>query len=390
MFDFDEIISRELTNSIKYDLRKEYFGAEDIQPLWVADMDFASPYFIRDAIIERATHPIYGYSFHPASFFDAITKWMDTQFEWKINPEWLSFCPGVVPAINLCVLAYSDPGDGIIIQPPVYYPFFTAVKNHNRKIIYNQLIETENGYRIDFDDFEMKASQARMFIFCHPHNPVGRVWNMDELSKILKICQQHNITIVSDEIHSDIILNGNQHIPFAKLGEDAKRISITCVSPSKTFNLAGLSTSAVIIPDKEMKSRFTKVLDGMHIGLGNIFGTIASEAAYTHGKEWLSELLTYIEGNLTFLNGFFRERLPELKVFSPEATYLVWIDFKKLGLNSKELSSFLINGAGLALNEGQKFGPGGKGFQRMNIALPRKRLEDALLKLENAIIKIRK
>lgn len=390
IFDFDEIISRENTNSIKYDLREQYFGTNKVQPLWVADMDFPSPPFIREAIIERANHPVFGYSFHPSSFYETIANWMNKQFNFKIKPDWVSFSPGVVPALNLCVLAYSQPGDGIIVQPPVYYPFFTAIKNHNRKIIYNQLVEKENGYCIDFDEFDKKASVASMFILCHPHNPVGRVWNEEELSTILKICLKHKLTIISDEIHSDIILNGNKHTPFARLGEDAASISVTCIAPSKTFNLAGLSTSAVIIPDKTLKARYEKILNGMHIGSGNIFGTIALEAAYRYGSDWLSELMTYIQENLKFLNNFTDNKLPELKIFQPEATYLVWIDFRKLGLTQAELNNFLINEAGLGLNDGQKFGPGGKGFQRMNIALPQKKLNEALLKLEKAMDRFRK
>ena len=388
-YNFDEEIDREGTDCIKFDLRKQYFGTENVQPMWVADMDFAIPPFIRDAVIKRAMHPVYGYTSRPASFNNSVIRWMKLRFDWDVKDEWISFSPGVVPALNLCVLAYTKPGDGIIVQPPVYYPFFKAVKDHKRKILFNQLVEKKNKYYIDFEDFEEKASQATMFILCHPHNPVGRVWTKDDLQKIIDICKKYNVLILSDEIHSDLNLSGFKHIPLATLSDYSTGI-ITCTAPSKTFNLAGLSTSILIIQDKILKSKYDRILDHMHIGMGNIFGNLALEVAYNYGEEWLSQLLEYIEGNYLFLKQFIENKIPELLVTPLEATYLVWIDFRKLPVNSKKLKDFVIQKAELGLSDGPIFGPGGEGFQRMNIAVPRIKLEEALNKLERAISELRK
>ena len=389
-YNFDELIQREETNSVKYDLRKYYFGTSSLQPMWVADMDFATPPFIRDAVISRAKHPIYGYSVRPESFNDSIRQWMKKRFDWNIKNNWMSFSPGIVPGINLCILAFTRPGEGVLVQPPVYFPFFSAITNHNRSIHYNQLIEKDNLYSIDFEDMEEKAAKASVFILCHPHNPVGRVWKTWELQKMAEICNKHKVLIISDEIHSDLMLNGNRHIPLATLGESIADQSITCIAPSKTFNLAGLSTSMLIIPNKSLKARYDEVLENVHVGAGNIFGDTALESAYTHGEEWLSQMISYLEANLDFLTKFIQTRIPELIITPLEATYLVWIDFRGLGMENNRLKEFLCYQAGIGLSDGTTFGPGGDGFHRMNIAVPRIKLEEALLKLENAIIALRK
>jgi cysteine-S-conjugate beta-lyase len=383
-YNFDHIIPRKNTNSVKFDMSKQLFGKEDILPLWVADMDFATPEFIRKAVIKRAEHEIYGYTFRGEGFFSSILNWMKIRHDWEVKKEWISFSPGIVPALNFSIQAFSKPGDSVIIQPPVYFPFFTAVEDHGRKILHNQLLEKNGRYSIDFEDFEKKAKNASMFLFCHPHNPVGRVWNKEELKRLVNICQQNNVVIISDEIHSDLMLNGNKHIPLLKI-EGAREITISFFAPSKTFNLAGLSTSFGICSNNDLKKKFDKQIDQLHIGMGNIFGAVALEAAYTKGADWLDALLLYLSNNLKFLVEFISQRLPVIKVIEAEASYLIWLDFRKLNMNDKDLKEFIINKAGIGFNDGPMFGNEGSGFQRINIALPRKKLEEALLKLEEAI-----
>ncbi|MFW5821253.1 MAG: MalY/PatB family protein [Bacteroidota bacterium] len=383
-YDFDKITRRENTNSVKYDLREEYFGKADVLPMWVADMDFETPGFIRSAIIKRAMHPIYGYTVRKDSFFDSIISWMKKMHDWKVEKDWISFSPGIVPALNMCILAFTKPGDKIMIQPPVYFPFFRAVKDHGRILTENVLLYKNGKYEIDFADFEKKAKDLSAFILCHPHNPVGRVWNYEELKKIVSICKKNNVLILSDEIHSDLILPGNRHIPLLNIA-GAEDISISMYAPSKTFNLAGLSTSFLIIPDKNLKLKYDRVIDNLHMGMGNIFGNVALEAAYDHGEEWLEQLLDYIQENIDYLRDFLKNRIPEVKCIEPEATYLVWLDFNSLGMDDRELKDFIIHKAGLGLNHGPVFGKGGEGFQRINVASPRELLKKALLKLEEAI-----
>ena len=388
-YNFDEIILRENTNCYKYDFREKVFGTQDLQPMWVADMDFASPPFITEAIRKRAGHPVYGYTFRTKGFYDSISGWMKKRFNWNIDNDWISFSPGVVPALNLCVQCFTNPGDGIIVQSPVYFPFFSAVTQHGRKLLNNQLIENDNKYEIDFEDFEKKASEASMFILCHPHNPVGRVWTRTELEQIVTICKKNNVLIISDEIHHDLVLNGYQHIPLGHLSEQASDILICCIAPSKTFNLAGLSTSALIIPNKDLKKKYDATMEGLHIGMGNIFGYIALEAAYNQGEEWLEQLLLYIEKNFSFLQNYLEQKIPEIRVTPLQATYLVWLDFRGLKMDQKELSNFVTFKAGIGMNNGPSFGMGGKGFQRMNVAVPIIKLEEAMHKLEKAIKNIR-
>lgn len=383
-YNFDEIISRENSNSVKFDLRKEYFGNEDVLPMWVADMDFATPEFIREAVMERAKHPVYGYTVRKDEFPEAIVAWMKTRHSWNVDKEWISFSPGIVPALNMCVLAFTEPGDKIMIQPPVYFPFFRAVKDHKRELVENVLVNTNNSYSIDFEDFEEKASESKAFILCHPHNPVGRLWNRDELNRIFEICQKHGVIVFSDEIHSDLILEGRTHIPFLTI-PGAEKITVSMYAPSKTFNLAGLSTSYLVIPDKDLKRKYDRYLDNLHMGLGNIFGAVALQAAYSKGEVWLQELLMYIQQNIEFLDNFLKIRIPAVKAIRPEATYLVWLDFRDLGMNDDDLKEFIIKKAGLGLNHGPVFGSGGSGFQRINVATPRKILEKGLLQLEAAV-----
>jgi cystathionine beta-lyase len=284
----------------------------------------------------------------------------------------------------MAVLAYTQPGDGVLIQPPVYHPFFRAVTDHERKLIYNPLVRSADTYTIDFDDFRKKAAAASLFILCHPHNPVGRVWSREELAEMLSICRENNVVIVSDEIHSDLMLGDSKHIPLLSL-EGADESCAACYSPSKTFNLAGLSTSYMIIPNAELRKKFERIPDNLHVHLGNIFGNTALEAAYNRGDLWLEALLEYLTGNYRFLKKFITEKVPEISVVNCGATYLVWLDFSRFGMNDQELKKFINHEAKLGLNDGPGFGPGGSGFQRINIALPRQKLEEALGLLERAV-----
>jgi cysteine-S-conjugate beta-lyase len=283
-YNFDEIIQRENTDCVKYDLRKKFFGDENVIPLWVADMDFASPDFIKQAIIERAAHGIYGYTFPSENLYSSIANWLLRRHSWNIDKNWILFTPGIVPALNLAIIAFTQPGEKVIVQPPVYFPFFSAVKNNNRNLVYNQLQEINGRYEMDFRDLEKKIDKkTKLLLLCHPHNPIGRVWEMDELNHLIEICADNNITIVSDEIHSDLMLYGKKHTPLASVSETAAKISVTCMAPSKTFNLAGLASSALIIPDPDLKRTFEKTADQVHIGMGNIFGMTAMQAAYEKG-----------------------------------------------------------------------------------------------------------
>ncbi len=385
MWNFDEIINREGTDCIKYDWRKDVFGKADVIPMWVADMDFRTPSFVTDAISERLKHEILGYSFRPDSYFDAFISWVSALHGWSIRHEWIEFSPGVVPALNMCTLAYTNAGDEIIIQPPVYTPFHGAVKDHGRKLLFNNLKETAGGWVMDFEGLRKTITPAtRLIIISNPHNPVGRAWQHAELAELVDICYSNGIVILSDEIHSDLVLPGNVHVPLASLSDRAAAITVTCMAPSKTFNLAGLSTSSMIIPDAGLREKYRKVLVGLHLHLGNIFGNVASEAAYSKGSEWLSEMITYIQGNVDLVMDYCHAHLPRIKPVKPEATYMMWLDCRQMGLSGKDLHRFFIEKAGVGMNEGSAFGPGGEGFMRINLACPRSVVEKALKQIDRA------
>lgn len=385
-YNFDEAPCRENTNCLKWDKREEVFGKTDVIPMWIADMDFTTPPFIIKALRERLDHEILGYSYRPDSYFEAFINWVSELHGWEISREWIEFSPGVVPALNLCTHAYTSPGDEIIIQPPVYPPFFGAVNDHGRKLVFNPLVDTEQGFRIDFEGLrKVITPKTRMLILSNPHNPVGRVWTLEELTELAEICHDRRIVILSDEIHSDLVLPGARHIPLASVSEKAASVTVTCMAPSKTFNLAGLSTSSMIIPDPGLMEKFRKTLVGLHLHLGNIFGNVASEAAYTHGREWLEQLMNYIEGNVDLVINFCRERLPVIRPVRPEATYMIWLDCRAMERNSQELNRFFVEEAGVGMNEGSRFGPGGEGFMRMNLACPKATVVSALEQIENAI-----
>lgn len=390
MWNFDEPTGREGTNCIKYDRREQIFGKKDIIPMWVADMDFNTPDFVTSALRDLLKNEIYGYSFRPPEYYSSIMDWLKIRHNWSILREWITFTPGIVPALNFCTLALTDPGDKIIVQPPVYFPFFSAVEAHGRTLVYNQLVEKEGRWVMDFESLADSIDpRTRMIIISNPHNPVGRVWTPEELTRLAAICLKNNILILSDEIHCDLILPGFTHTPVATLSEEIAGNTITCIAPSKTFNLAGLSTSSVIISNPALRKSFNRVVENLHIGGGNIFGTAASVAAYSHGHQWLDALLDYIDKNVAFVEDYCMKMVPEIIPVQPEATYMIWLDCRKLGMTGRELQHFFVNNAAVGMNEGSTFGPGGEGFMRMNLGTTHKTVIKAMEQIEKAVSSLR-
>ncbi|AKI96724.1 MalY/PatB family protein [Kosmotoga pacifica] len=386
-YNFDEIIDRRGTESYKWDHTKDFFGRDDLLPMWVADMDFKSPPVVIEAILRRAEHGIFGYTAKSESFYQAFIDWTGKRHGWEVKKEWIIASPGVVPAIAIAIQAFTNPGDKIVVQTPVYYPFFNVVKNNRRELIINELIYNNGHYTMNYEDLIEKIdSKTKMLILCSPHNPVGRVWSKAELKRLGEICLEKGIIVVSDEIHSDIVYSESKHIPFASISEESANNSITCMAASKTFNIAGLETSLTIIPNTELRGKFKKILlKGLSLTLGNIFGTIATETAYRLGEDWLEELLDYLEKNRDFAIEYIRNNIPSVKAIKPEGTFLLWLDFRGLGLSDLELQKLILNEAGVALNHGTVFGKGGEGFQRLNFACPRAILEKGLKKIERAV-----
>lgn len=382
--DFDQLISRDNTNSLKYDGRQTIFGQEDVIPLWVADMDFASPPQVTQALIDRATHPIYGYSHFPESVYESLIDWLRRRHGWQIERDWIVLCPGVVPSINASVLAFSQPGDGVIVQPPVYFPFFSAVNRQSRALIYNPLQLENNHYQIDFAHLEACAAQAKMLLLCSPHNPVGRVWREDELKRILDIADQHDLIIFADEIHADLIYPPAKHQVLARLAHQQKNI-ITAVAPSKTFNIPGLNLSALIIPDANQRASVSQVFDRMHVSAANPFSIVAFEAAYRHGDAWLDALIPYLQTTRDMVVDYVAAHIPKIKAFASEGTYLIWLDCRALALSDQALKQFFIQQAGVGLSPGDLFGEAGSGFMRMNIAAPKSVIQTALKNIATAL-----
>jgi cystathionine beta-lyase len=390
MWNFDEPVKREGTHSIKYDLREEIFGVKNIIPMWIADMDIPTPGFIAEKIRERAEHKLYGYSFRSGNYYNSIIGWMQRRHNWHIEKDWICFCPGIVPALNISTLSFTRPGDTVIVQPPVYTPFFGAVEDHGRTLAYNQLTNDTGKWLMDLDLLKRTVKDnVKMIIISNPHNPAGRAWTREELAALAGICLENEILILSDEIHCDLVLPGFKHTPVASLSEEVADITVTCIAPSKTFNLAGLATSSVIISNPVLRKYFTKKTGSLHIGNGNIFGNIASEAAYSMGDEWVDELMKYIQGNVEYVKGYCRNYIPEIIPSETEATYMIWLDCRKLGMKGDVLQEFFVKKAGLGLNEGSTFGPGGEGFMRMNVACPRQTVVRAMEQTEVAVSDIR-
>lgn len=385
--DFDKIIDRRNTRCLKYDFTKRRGMPEDVLPLWVADMDFETSSYIEDALIERAKHGIFGYSEVQTPYFEIVRDWMKTHHDWDVQENWLVKTPGVVFALAIAVKAYTKPNDSVLIQQPVYYPFSEVISDNGRKVVSNDLhLGDDNRYHIDFKDFEQKIidNKIKLFILCSPHNPVGRVWTAEELIQLGDICVKHCVTVVSDEIHQDFVFQGSHHV-FANLKKEFENISITCTSPSKTFNLAGLMMSNIFIPNRELKQKFRRELDAAGTSQLGVMGLVACEAAYSKGEEWYQAMLAYVSKNIKFIEKYVRNNLSNVTMVDIEGTYLVWLNFRKTGLNADELEDRIVHKAKLWLDSGKIFGRCGEGFQRINVACPRSILKEALDRIKAAL-----
>lgn len=384
---FDEVINRKSTKSVKWDMLDTVFQSEDVLPMWVADTDFKAPEEVNAALRERTEHGIYGYTIADIALKDSIINWNKRRFQWTIQPEWLTFSNGVVTSLNMAIQAFTEPGDHVLIQTPVYPPFYNVIKAHGRNTIINPLLYENNYYQIDFIDLENKFKQGvKLFFFCSPHNPVGRVWKKEELQEILKLCLKYDVLIVSDEIHADLAFPGNNHIPVASLSEEALHQTITCMAPSKAFNLAGLDASYVITANKEKRELLNQAYNKQgFLNMLNTMGNLAMEAAYKHGEPWLNELTYLLESHYHYVKDSFEQYAPQLKVVKTEGTYLLWIDCSGLEMDSKELRKFFINDAKVGINSGIDYGVEGEQFIRMNIGCPRETLEEGVNRIIRAI-----
>lgn len=386
VYNFDEIVDRTHNNAAKYDERKKKFGTEDVIPLWIADMDFKVAKPIEDALIGRAKQGIFGYVSRPEEYWDALCGWQRRKNHWDIDKSLLSFSSGVVPSLAALVRQFSEPGEMILIQTPVYPEFYEVVENANRKVLTNRLKEKDGNYEIDFEDFEEKLQQGpKAFILCNPQNPVGRCWRREELKRMGELCVAYHVPILSDEIHSDLMLWGNKHTPIAAISPEIGANTITCTAVSKTFNLAGLQASSVIFNNQEERGKFEKFWHSLEIHRNNCFSLVASIAAYNEGEEWLEQLIAYLEGNMRFIHDYCEANIPQIKPNIPECTYLVWLDCRALQKTDAELNEFMVKKAGLGLNAGCDFDRELSGFMRLNAACPRSILENAMSQLKVAV-----
>ncbi len=386
-YDFDIVIDRMGTSSSKWSYAKKMTGYDDVLPMWVADMDFACAPPIVEAIKARAAHPIYGYTSRTDGYFQGMIDWMAKRNGWKgIKREWILSSPGVVPGFNYCVQAYTNPGDKVIIQPPVYYPFRNAILNNGRQVVDNPLKIVDGSYVMDYEDLEKKIdARTKILIFCSPHNPVGRVWKKDELKHLMEILEVKDIIMISDEIHSDLILGKTKHTCTATVSDDALMRTVTLTAPNKTFNIAGLQNADAIIPNKKLRDAFFNVTQNNSVSNPNIFGMVAQEAAYSKGEPWLEECLKYLRSNLAYFEDYFKKNMPQFKVYPLEGTYLAWVDFTSLGMNDEQLHAWMLEKAKLWLDDGIIFGQGGSMFMRFNIATPRALLKEGLDRLSKAV-----
>lgn len=385
--DFDTVVDRRNTYSLKYDFAAKRNMPEDLMPLWVADMDFKVSSYIQEALLKQTEHGIFGYSEVQEEYFQVVKQWMERHYEWEIESRWLVKTPGVVFALAMAVKAFTQEGDGVLIQQPVYYPFSEVIVDNGRKVVSNTLVQDEAGrYGIDFQDFEEKIvkEKIKLFFLCNPHNPVGSVWSREELERLGDICCRHHVIVVSDEIHGDFVFSGKHHV-FASLKEEYKEISIVATSPSKTFNIAGLQVSNILIPNQELKRKFQKQIDAAGYSQLNVMGLVATKAAYEYGDEWYEAMYQYVKENIAYTKQFIEEKLPQVRLAENQGTYLLWLDFRELKLSEIELEELIIKKAKLWLDSGRIFGTAGKGFQRINVACPRKVLTEALTRLELAV-----
>lgn len=386
---FDRIIDRNEYPTLKWNkaMLAEHFGNDDALPFWVADMDFQAPPAVIKSLLMRAEHGIFGYEYKKDSYVESLLDWYKNRHRWTIDPAHIESCPSVLNAITILINQHSERGDGVIVQPPVFFEFRMVIRSNNRRMVKNPLKFANGKYRMDFEDLEAKAANPRtkIMIICNPHNPVGRVWAREELARAGEICRRHNVLVISDEIHGDIVYQPHRYTPIASISDELAQASVTCLSLAKTFNIAGLVDAMAIIANEEHRSRFHDFAHRYQINKTNVFASAAIEAAYSQGGDWLDELLTYLQANVDFLQSYLGENLPQVKLVEPEGTYLVWLNFEGLGLNAKALAKFLAQEARLALNAGYWFGREGAGYARMNIASPRSVLEEALSRLTSAI-----
>ncbi|MED4974108.1 MULTISPECIES: MalY/PatB family protein [Geobacillus thermoleovorans group] len=385
MFPFDRVIDRRGTLSVKWDDVHRVFGREDVWPMWVADMDFPAPKEVQEALRQRVEHGVFGYTVIPDSLKEAVCQWLERRHDWTIDPSWLVFAHGVVPAVAAAIEAFSEPGDRIIVFSPVYRPLFDLVRRHDRTLLFSPLRLEEDNYAIDWDDLERKLPDAKLLILCHPHNPGGKSWTKEELERLGELCLKHGVFVLSDEIHADLTLPPAKHTPFASLHPDLAAQSATFRAPTKTFNLAGLQAAEVILPDESRRRAFRLVQQRHGFFTLNAFAIVGAEAAYRHGGPWLDALLDYLRQNIDMTVAYLAEHLPPLRPVRPQATYLVWIDCRGLGLSEAELKRRLLETGKLAVEFGSKFGQEGVGFIRLNIACPRPTLEEGLRRLATAL-----
>lgn len=393
-YDFDTVYDRQDTHCVKYDKLDELYGFHNLLPMWVADMDFATPDFIVDAVRRRCEHPIFGYTCRGENWSDAIVRWQKNRYGWNVQSEWLNFVPGIVPGIAFCIHCFTSPGDKVLIQTPVYHPYINVPQNNGRKVVMSDLLlptadETTPSVssarmHVDWDQFEQDIDGCRLFLLCHPHNPGGRVWGREELSRMADICAHKGVLVISDEIHADLTFPGHTHIPFASVSDVAAQNSVTLASPSKAFNMPGLTSSYSIIINPEIRERFRVFMENSELNLGHLFAYDTVDEAYSHGTEWLVQCLAYIQGNMDYLEQTLREEMPLIGMIRPQASYLVFLDCRRLNLTQENLNRLFIEEAQLALNDGAMFGKAGEGFMRFNVASPRRVVTEALQRLKKA------
>lgn len=385
-FNFDKIIDRTNNFSAKWSEMNKNFGTNNLLPMWVADMDFLTAPCVMEALKDRLEQGIFGYTTRPSSYNESIVNWLDNRFSWKINQEWLMFSPAVITSISLLIQNLTQKNDKIMIQEPVYSPFHSIVESNERSLVISPLVKLDDGsYVMDYEDIEAKIKDVKVFILCNPHNPVGRVWTREELTRLGEICLKHNVLVISDEIHSDIILKNHKHTPFASISKEFSENTITCMAPTKTFNLAGLQSSFLVISNPYYYEVMDKAFSRLDIKRNNAFSLVATEAAYNYGEDWLYELIKYIEDNVDFAIDYIKNYMPQLKVKKPEGTYLLWVDFSNLNVDKKDLKNALINKGRIALSDGSSFGIGGDGYYRINLACPRSMVLEGLKRIEFAI-----
>lgn len=385
-YDFDKPVDRIGSGDLKHEVLLERYGRSDLLPLWVADMDWETPHFITDALKQRLEHSLFGYTVEPKDYWPTVQRWIEGHHQWKVEREWLTYIPGIVKGIGMVINFFLKEDEKVIVQPPIYHPFYLTPRGNKREVVWNPLRPAGGWYEMDFDNLEQVCdSKCRLLILSNPHNPAGIVWDRETLQRLAHFAKEHHLIVISDEIHSDMALWGNKHIPFASVSDEAAEVSITFGAPTKTFNIAGIVSSWAIIPNEQLRKPFYNWLSANELNDPNMFAPIATMAALQQGEEWRQQMLRYVEGNIDFLIDYCREHIPGVKPLRPQASYLVWLDCRDLGLNHGELIDLFVNKAHLALNDGEMFGPGGAGFMRLNVGTQRHVLQEALERLEKSV-----